>query len=115
MYIYIYYCIYIHISSALYVHAYADNYIHTCRNTDVSIYIYTYTHSYMHTHTYVKKHMYHFALRRHLQEQEGYEVYDVFEKGRERVFAPIRLWTEEPSRVVHGGPKSEGCHREAAG
>ena len=34
-------------------------------------------------------------LRRHLQEQEGYEVYDIFERGRERVPTQVRLWLED--------------------
>ncbi|CAE7468174.1 unnamed protein product [Symbiodinium pilosum] len=32
---------------------------------------------------------------RHLQEQEGYEVYDIFERGRERVPTQVRLWLED--------------------
>ena len=35
------------------------------------------------------------VLRRHLQEQEGYEVYDIFERGRERVPTQVRLWLED--------------------
>jgi len=35
------------------------------------------------------------ALLRHLQEHEGYQVYDVFERGQgERVPAPVRIWLE---------------------
>ncbi|CAE7447452.1 FH6 [Symbiodinium natans] len=34
-------------------------------------------------------------LLRHLQEQEGYEVYDIFERGRERVPTQVRLWLED--------------------
>jgi len=44
-------------------------------------------------------------LLRHLQEHEGYEVYDVFERPKDggRLPAPVRLWVEA-DEVASGSP-----------